>query len=398
VPDIDDPFLDEVEPTAAQVGVDVPGSRSGFTDFINFGVFNGNFRVGPPDPSANVDPVGAAGSNFVPGWRFVQSSNTVITAKSILGSKQGAGSNLRLTHDASGTSGTVYLEQIVDVGGSAVGDIGATTRIEYQVQSGSWTLGASRQYLAGDGSIAGMPKEFSATYIATATAAPASLDGDQADDPAPATARYLRYRVTAQSSSANGIVDVFGIRRERAVMYQQLIDSSRTTNGLYDVMVRGSNLLFVPTYAVGFAGYTGTDVHALNHQLIGIPFTVNSIPSNATTDMQPFDNAVAQGTPRISVGWSGWIVGVSYRMTGLPTAGNVQIWATVAGAQTWKAFTVTSTDTAASQTTQPPYTAGMSFAASSGLGIQLVTSAAYTPNGTRNMSAMLWLAVRYDAT
>ena len=165
---------------------------------------------------------------------------------------------------------------------------------------------------------------------------------------------------------------------------------------MFDVFQSGSNLLWQPSSTlVG----TTTTTRLLNYQLVPIPFTVNSIAQSATTDMQPFDNAVAQGTPRISMGWSGWIVGLSYRMTGAPSGGGasaLNVWATVAGAQTWNAFTIASGGSAASQTTQAVGTTGMSFTASQGLGIQLVTNGTYAPNGTRNMSAILWVALEYD--
>lgn len=397
-PDIDDPFLEEVEPTAQQVGVDVPGSRSGFTDFINFGVFNGNFRLGPPNAAANVDPVGASGSNFVPGWRFVQSSNTVITAKSVLGSKQGAGSNLRFTHDASGTSGTVFVEQIIDIGGSAVGDIGATTRIEYQVQSGTWQLSARRQYLASDGSIAGMPEEFSATIPGlTSTAAPVSIDGDQADDPAPATARYLRYRVETQSSSANGSFDLLGVRRERATMYTQLVDSSRTTNGLFNIVQRGSNLIWAPTSTTQFGTFSGAQ-RVLNWQLVPITFSLVNIPANATTNMQLWgDTALALATPRISVPYASTLVGCSYRLSAVPTAGGasaLRIVVQKSGADVWTPFTIAGSGGAlADETTQP--IGSDDFNKTDGIGVNIVTSATYAPT-TADIAVVVWMAVKFD--
>ena len=50
---IDKPYFPASEPGAQQEGVDAPGFFSATSDFMNGGVYNGTFRLGPPQSASN---------------------------------------------------------------------------------------------------------------------------------------------------------------------------------------------------------------------------------------------------------------------------------------------------------------------------------------------------------
>lgn len=409
MPDIDDPFLEELEPVATQQGIDVPGSRSGFTDFVNFGIFNGNFRVGPPQAASDIDvATSLAGSNFLPGWRFVQSSNTTITGSVVASTMTASGSNFRFTISPSATVGDkAYLEQIVDIGGSATGDAGGLLRVtgrsSYTTSGAIWV---ATQYLAGDGSVRGMPAEqvkvgtFSTLETLIPTGYQAwSFDTTPDEDPPPAGARYMRYRIVSSPStaSAGSTVDIYDVRRERAVTNLRLTDRGRTgINALFDVYSSGSNLFWQPTSTT--TGAT-TVKRLLNAQLVPVMFSLVNVPANATTDMQLWgDTALGLATPRIGVPWGGWIVGCSYRTSAVPTAGGgtaLRIRVQLGGTTQWTPFTLSGSGLEATNDAKSVDVGTYTYTANQQLGVAIETSGTYTPT-TADMAVVVWLAVRYD--
>jgi len=404
VPDIDDPFLEEVEPTAQQVGIDVPGSRSGFTDFINFGIFNGNFRLGPPNPAANVDVVGAAGSNFVPGWRFVQSSNTNITGSMVRNAAYPSGSNFRFTFAAGSANDEAYIEQLIDMGGSVNQDIGAIIRGYGSSSQNRAGLAVSTQYLTTDGTIAGMPPERTTLDSGgVGGRAPRYLFHPAEVDNPPGAARYLRLRVVANRQSVLAgtafTIDVPEIRRERVTSNVRLVDrqlyGGAGVVSVGDFYMTGSNLLWQPASTT--AGSTTTQ-RLLNYQLVPLPFSLVNIPANAVTELQLWgDTALALATPRIGIPWASAIVGASYRLSAIPTAGGASALAIrvqVGGSTVWTPFTIAGSGGALSNEASQVVTAD-ELASGQQIGVVVDTSATYAPT-TADLAVVVWVAVKYD--
>jgi hypothetical protein len=400
MPDIDDPFLEELEPVATQQGIDVPGSRSGFTDFINFGVYNGNFRVGPPQSASNIDLASSAsGSNFLPGWRWVVESGDA-TAKhqaDALGISS-SGSNVVII----GSTGSAYFEQIIDIGGSAVQDTGGFVRLNVNPPSVTTiapVLSVRTQYLNAAGTTTGMPSERVASVTLTGSFTPYSFDGGSEVDPPGSTARYLRLRIAA-TFYEYGAVTLLDVRRDRAPSNLRLPDRAAATNkrsglGLYDVYQSASNLFWQPSSTT--AGTT-TGKRLLNYQLVPIPFSLVNIPSNATTDMQLWgDTALALATPRIGVPWASAIVGASYRLSAIPSAGGANALAIrvqVGGSTVWTPFTIAGSGGAISNEASQAVTAD-ELTAGQQIGVVVDTSSTYAPT-TADIAVVVWVAVKYD--
>lgn len=394
MPDIDADFRETSEPGGAQQGFDPPGPLSSWTDLISYGVYNGAFAVGPPDPAATVDPVGAAGSNFVPGWRFVQSSNTTISGSVVSQSVSSTGSNFRFTHDGTSTAGTSYIEQIIDMGGSQAGDNGSFFRLSYTPSGLGITAVLYLQWLNEQGTIAGMPAQRSASGYWSGSG-PASIDDMSEVDNPPPRARYLRIRISATSSSPGATLDVWDIRRDRSLNNLRFADRSRVAgkNGLYDIWQNGSNLYWAPS---AYLGGTSTDYRVLNWQLVPVMFSLTNIPANAVTDMQLWgDSALSFATPRIGNPWPASIVGASYRLSAIPTAGGtgaLKIRVQVGGSTVWTPFTLNGSGGAISDETtqgadQDEMTAGQQ------LGVVVDTTATYAPT-TADLAVIVWLAVK----
>ncbi len=391
---IDRPFLEEVEPTVQQQGTDVPGPRGSYQELLNFGIYNGNFRVGPPQSASNLDvATSTTGSNFLPGWRFVQSSNTTISA-AIVKRPGNLGSNLRFTVNSLSAGARAYIEQVIDVGGSAIGDVGSFYRF-----TGGWDgIGArsvylKTQYLNANGTIEGMPPEEQAGGAATASW---NFDHGNEVDPPPDGARFVRVRVEIINVTGSpGYVELYEVRREKAATNLRLVDRSRSTNGLYDVYTSGSNLFWQPSSTT--SGATSAK-RLLNYQLVAIPFSLVNIPANATTELQLWgDTALGLATPRIGIPYPAAIVGMSYRLSAAPTAGGataLRLQATVAGASVWTAHTLAGSGAAASGESSQSVTAD-EISLGQQLGVQVVTSSTYAPT-TADLAVVLWVAVKFD--
>lgn len=392
---IDTPFLPQSEPDAQQQGVDVPGFWLATTDRMGIGVYNGNFRLSPPQAASNIDvATSTASSNFVPGFRFVQSSNTVITGTIVNTSTlwsgktiQGASSNFRFTHDSSGTSGAAFVEQIIDISGSPLNPVGANLRSEFFARSGTWTLRHARQYLAADGSLAGMPPEvISSTSAGPAANNPAGFDTLESVNPPPAFARYLRWRFIAESSSANGVLELYSLRREPG--FERLVLGTGNELGL--LSYAGSNLAF------STSSFNRTSI--LNRQApAALTYVLLNVPANASTELQISDNALGITASRVTMPFGGSVVAVSYRLSTAITAGGasaMQVEVRLGNTTLWTAHTLTTSSAVHGYAvpTGPDGLDSYRFDQGSTIGARVTTSGTFAPT-TLDMAVTLWVAL-----
>jgi hypothetical protein len=379
---IDDDFVELTEPGASQAGVDAPGPLSSWADLINFGIYNGNFRALPPDTSQNIDVASSvSGSNFIPGWRFVQSSNTTVTGKIVADgyNVSPSGYNFQFNFNSASAGDEAYIEQIVDVGGSSRQDVGAVLRGYHQSVAGVNKLVVRTQYLSRDGSIVGMPPERSVNYTSSYSWTQAA----EVNNP-PSKARYLRIRLcaVAVAGTPSHLIELTDVRR---------VDRDASGTGVSDLYQSGSNLLWAPASTLWG---TTTTTRLLNYQLVPLMFSLTNIPANATTNMQLWgDTALALTTPRISIPWASSIVGCSYRLSAAPTAQNIKIVIQNSGSDVWTPFTVGVGGAVADETTQPVGTDDVSK--TGGIGVNIVTPSGFTPTSA-DIAVVVWLAVKFD--
>lgn len=437
------------EPTADPVGIDTPGALAPTSDWANFGVYNGNFRIGPPDPSAALDETtSTSGSNFVPGWRFVRSSNSNIAGWHTRNASAPSGSNISFQFSSGAAGDEAYYEQIIDVGGSRrqwVADLVRSVAEAGTGNTGTFTFEQRLQYLDTDGSIVGMPGEQSVSGTVAAGGLRILTDTpDTASQRPPGNTRFLRVRLIAKrggaANSATGTVAVTDVRRDRTTARIRLLDdTSPQTYGPADIYQSDGDLVVYPqgvgsTSGAGVlkvtgrlamlslaghpsappSGYyqifpvgTGTDAdeayyetsagaeRLLTRQLVPIHFVAVNVPASATTIMELSDNAAGAGNGRTEIPWAGSIVGVSYRTSTSLSAGQLSIRPTVASTEVWTAFDLTSSSAAADSATQGVGTDD--FSAGQNVGINLVANGSFAPT-TLDVTCVLWIAVKYDGT
>lgn len=399
---IDRPYLESVDPAGAQEGVDPPGPQPGWTDFVNFGIYNGNFRLSPPQAASNLDVSSSlSGSNFAPGWRFVQSSNARITAQVVGNTSSASGSNLRFTFASAVNGDAAYVEQLVDIGGSKAQWTSNVLRAAAIRSDFTNTQLAFRlQYLDPNGGVVGMPPEINSTAGGDVPAMQRLMvAADTSTGIPPATARYLRIRLEARATAAtSGTIDVYDVRRERGTSVIRIADGLYGDTGSSMSVFQMSGILYAypPSSSENILG-TSANAHVLNRQLLALPFSLVNVPANTTTELQMWgDTALALGTPRIGAPWGGDIVGVSYRMSTAITAGGasaLRIQATVGGASVWTAHTLTTTSPVSGEATQMLGTD--TITAGQQLGLQVVTSSTFTPTSL-DLACLLWIALRFD--
>lgn len=375
------------EPTHNQQGVSAPGSLDAFTDFSNFGVFNGNFRKGPPDPTANLDVASStSGSNFMPGWRFIQSSNTNVTAKQIRDAASPSGSNLRFAFASGAATDAAYVEQTIDIGGGRYRHVGDLIRaVGVLVTGANVAIRVYCQYLSTDGSIAGMPAEKIVATVGTSGSASTDYSVAAATVP-PSNARYLRVRAEASriSGTAAASVDLIEVRRDRGYPFHVIDDLEAgfvpgiiyQTQGRPEVTVPAESNIGMP----------------LGYQLVPLTFVQNDVPA-ATTAVMPLSDLTMPGF--MGMPWGGSIVGMSYRFDNATplTAGTASLKAQVNGANVWTAHSLTTSSAQNDEATQAIGTD--TFVAGDTVGVELSTGGAYAPT-TRELAVTLWLAISYD--
>lgn len=422
------------EPTHNQAGADAPGLLAALSDIVNFGVFNGNFRLGPPDPTLNIDVSSStSGSNFMPGWRFIQSSNTNITLKQVRDPSSPSGSNLRFTFAAGAAADEAFVEQIIDIGGSRgqwVSDAVRSLFIGGISNTGTFFVFQNLQYLTTDGTITGMPAE--QTSGQTIPAGTTRRTPDFASDTSnPSAARYLRVRTgvkrNAAAVGATGTVDITDIRRDRGLGYVRLpdvadpatyvpayiaqdtgditIDPGGTYVQLRGVITVGSAASPAGSSAGGNIWQDSTTGYLMHMngnglspsrlfsgQLTPLTYVQINIPASTTGDLALAD----AGAPVYAVmPWAGSIVGMSYRIDGVLTAGTLALRATVNGSNVWTAHSLTSASPQNAYATQAPGTDA--FAAGDLVGVEYVTNGAYLPT-TRDIVVVLWVLIDYTGT
>lgn len=380
------------EPTVNQQGVDTPGMLSGHSDFVNYGLYNGNFRLGPPDPSQNIDVASStSGSNFIPHWRFVQSSNTNITLSQVRDASSPSGSNLRFTFASGAAADEAYVEQIVELGTARSRSGGDVLRASSFMPSGSGgRITIAGQYMTVDGSMVGMPAEQTAiiNYSSAGTTASRLTLDLNTGTAIPANAARLRVRIRASRNSGTGAltIDVSDIRRDRAIPFLVIPDTSSPETNLPGQIKQQNGILRAR------ANQDSMTDGILGPHLVALHFAYVDMPAGATTDLYPVDGAGGLGAnPTIPMPWGGHVVGMSYRMTDAATAGTFNLRATVNGSNVWAPFGAIASP-ASGSASQALGTD--TFAAGDTIGVHCVTSAGYLPT-TRDFAVIVWVALNY---
>lgn len=380
----------DVEPTWNQTGVDVPGELAGQYQAWLRGGFNLDFAKGPPDPTQNISVASSTvASNFLPGWRFIQSSNTNITAKQQRDTTVSAGSNLRFSFASGSANDEAYMETLLPVRGNF--DQRAADFAEFYIKASSGTAGRvviEGQYLTVDGALVGSATRF--TQDPTTSYSNIILFAGNNQRMAPATARNLRLRIIAMRDTGTGsfTLDVADGQRYAAQPYGVVLgDFTDPTMSPGIIHQRGGLV-----WAVGDS-FNGGPQSVISVQLMALGFIMLNIPAGAATEMNYSDNAL--GVARVPVPWSGHIVGISYRMSTAVTGGTLGIRSTINGTNDWTAHSLSSGSPTSDQASTAP--GNHPFAAGDDLGIELNASAGYTPT-TADIHAVLWLAIEYDGT
>lgn len=379
--------------------VESPGLLPPSVDLVNFGVYNGNFRLGPPDPSNYINTASStAASNFVRGWRFVVSSNaTNMALRMARDTTSPGGSNLQFVFGSGLANDTAYIEQIIDIGGISFGQTGDLLYVAGKLTAGSgFAIRARTQYLDTDGRIAGMPAERVHSAVAGAGSLTRVMEETSSSAP-PGNARFLRIRIEAYrtSGTAGGWYDLVDVRRMRGAQALPLVDYGGSSSGSISYLRSTSTGAHAGVWQRSAA--SGVGGMPLGWKLVPIPFAFVDMPAGATTELRPVDGAVGIGTvPRLKMPWAGHVVGMTARLTDAPTAGTYTLRATVNGTAVWSPFGALGVGSAPSQATTQALGTD-TFAAGDELGVDCVTTAGYLPT-TRDFAVLLWLAIEYDGS
>lgn len=220
------------------------GFGPAYEDRINYGLYNGAFARGPNDPTVNIDPFGSAGSNFLPNWRFVQSSNTNITAQHVADIQSPSGSNARFIFASGAATDEAFLEQVVSISGSRGRGIANIVRARFLLVTDSTTTHpqpfVDLQYLRADGSPVGNSTGGLSGWNAGAAArgtlayvvGQADFNSAARGSP-PAQAFYLRVRIGVRRGSmaatATATVDVTDVRNDAGREYVLISEQNATS-------------------------------------------------------------------------------------------------------------------------------------------------------------------------
>jgi len=309
---IDRPYFPANEPGAQQEGVDAPGFFSATSDFMNGGVYNGTFRLGPPQSASNIDVASTIiGSNFVPGWRFVQSSNTNITGSHLRNTAAPAGSNFRFTYKSGAATDEAFIEQLIDVTGSAVSSDDAY-RATVLPTGANFDAAVRVQYLMADGTITGGEGEAAYSLVA------GTRKSIVLRSSLPTNAKYARLRVLtdrgAAATSATGTVDVLEVKRDRPATQVALSDvNDPDANDPSNIYQYDGDLVVIPSTAtkqivhVGGTSYPATTTHSTasgGDWIVSSSSFVNvhGFYDNAQAEKYTFTNST--GGSNLLLGWS----------------------------------------------------------------------------------------------
>lgn len=248
----DEPEFDPAVDKPTQPG----GFGASFEDRVNYNLYNGVFAKGPPLVGTNLTPFGGVGSNFMPNWRFVQSSNTAITASHVRDTLSPSGSNVRFTFASGAASDEAFVEQYAFMGGARDRVFATAVRASF-VNNGATTFTGwmQGQYVNVDGTIVGSSVSASSTVASGASYNPYVAMGSP-----PATAYSLRVRAGARrgatATSATGSLDLASIRLERT-MGRLLLPEETSPSTYSAASIRQASSIVVIDPARGDG--TGTD-------------------------------------------------------------------------------------------------------------------------------------------
>lgn len=344
------------------------------------GLANSNFMSPPPDPTGALDDL----TNKLPGWSFVQSTGTGVTAALVADSTAGSGYKLRFSTSAAPTGDESYIEQVVPVRSSKTQNTAHQGYFSLGGASGTYPQAQIElQYLKADGTTTG-----SATTSGYAASGTVADYGTVPTSDAPADASALRIRIYCKAVGAgpltgtSDLYEVTLIAGAVSVVFPELTTPASYAPG----RVRQLNGRLRLAFGTG-------DQYYLSGHLVPVPFFEAGVSANSTINISPVDGGydrAGTGFPRMPLPWSGSIVGVSLALSDAITAGNIDVKVTVGGTSVWTAISGhTGSGTAATQDAGTD-----TFAASDRIGVQLVTSAAFAPT-TTDAAVLVWLLVDY---
>lgn len=149
----------------------------------------------------------------------------------------------------------------------------------------------------------------------------------------------------------------------------------------------------------------GNQLHMLGPQLVAIPFSVVNLAAGATTAMQLWgDTALALATPRIEMPWSGYVIGISWRLSAAITGGQISsIRAVTQAGVTIKDYGALTSASGQTGNIKGSTVSGGgygvdSFANGTNIGIDIVTGGGLTPAGSLDMAVILYVAYDWTGT
>jgi hypothetical protein len=221
-------------------------------EFTLQGVNNGSFAQGPEASWMDVTPYGQAGSNFVPHWRFVQASNTTITARHVNDSTAPSGSNIRFTATNPSSGHEAYIEQIVPIAASYSRTTGHVARATFVRVSGGHGSDQGRvdlQYLDVDGNATGNSTSASTVFTSTGVSTLQEVFAHaETDSSPPADAFWLRIRVGLRTGgTTSGVVALTDVRLDQASL--MVLVAEQTSPSAYApgvIQQIGGQLTFTP--------------------------------------------------------------------------------------------------------------------------------------------------------
>lgn len=380
------------EPTFNPEGIDTPGELAGISGYAFRGGYNFDFSMGPPNPGTGITPATSAesGSNFIPGWRYIRSSNAGNHFASIVrDANNPAGSNFRFSFLSGAADDAAYIETILDAEGDYSGAgirWGRYDPIEFitTASSNAFQVTLETQYLTVDGALIGPANR--ETLAPNTNALPVTNHEATA---APPTARYLRLRLIASRVSGTGTGSIDVMQGARNLSPRNWLPLPETQPDTYRVSYIRSVGGVPATYSARF-----DEVFYQIGQLVAVQFVLLNVPANTTTPMQLGDNALGMGSAqaRFPAFYDGYIVGMGYRFSTALTGGTCSLRATVAGSEVWTAHSLISGNTngIARQAIGADAVGG-----GSGIGVNVVTNAAFTPT-TVDLAVTLYLIYTWD--
>lgn len=243
------------EPTWAQSDTETvksPGTLAATASHIAGGSYNGWFRSPPEDTTANLDLyTSVTGSNFLPGWQFVQASNTTITAKWV---NDNTGGSVQFTMTAGSAGDTAYIQTVVPVGGVDITQIGYVFSSYWDSATGGGRQFHQAQYLRADGSYTGAMGSPSALFFP-----PGGLFSyPGVNSRAPTDAAYLLVRIGiergASAVGATGTWMLGSVAVTPMPSVMRLIDYSNPTTYGWAEVAQYAGVLTVLPGAVGTDG------------------------------------------------------------------------------------------------------------------------------------------------